>query len=244
MTAEFKPKILFNRLLGALIIYRTIAPVIMIIMVVFILYYIPSQINRISTETVKKIEDEHMAPLKDSLKDMKLEVDRLKGEVQKAKNVVEGANVELKKVLSPIVSAISALYVALRQLQDITRTVVYAIIDVVNKVSPIKIKKPNFPEIRIDLPKLDLTPIKFNLKPDLKSLEAMQHISKEVGAEVNQSLKETGETFSFGWKWIKVIIFLFAIWLLTLLITIFDGMRRNIHRGWQMIVGPETKEAT
>lgn len=85
---------------------------------------------------------------------------------------------------------------------------------------------------------------KFNLKPDLKSLEAMKRISKEVGVEVNQSLKETGETFSFGWKWIKVIIVLCALWLLTLLITIFDGMRRNINRGWQMIMGPETKETT
>ena len=244
MTAERHPETLFKRLLGALIIYRTIAPIIMIIMAVSILYYVPSQINRISNETVKEIEDKHMAPLKDGLKNMKQEVDRLKGEVQKAKNVVEGINAELITVLSPMVTAISALYVALKQLQNITRTVVYAIIDAVNKVSPIKIKKPNFPEIQIDLPRLDLDPLKINLKPDLKSLEEMKRISKEVGAEVNQSLKETGETFSFGWKWIKVIIVLFAVWLLALLITIFEGMRRNVYRGWQMLLGREAKEAT
>ena len=53
----------------------------------------------------------------------------------------------------------------------------------------------------------DLDPLKINLKPDLKSLESLKRISKEVGAEVNQSLKESGETFSTGWKWIKVMEF-------------------------------------
>jgi len=40
----------------------------------------------------------------------------------------------------------------------------------------------------------------------------MKRIPKEVGAEVNQSLKEAGETFTFGWKWIMVIRLLFAVW--------------------------------
>jgi hypothetical protein len=244
MTTDLHLKSVFNKLLGALIIYRTIAPIIMIIMLVSILYYIPSEINRISSKTVNKIEDEQLAPLKDSLKDMRQEVNRLKGEVEKAKNAVEGVNTELKKALSPMVSAINALYVALRELRYMTQTVVNAIINAVNVLPAINIKKPDFPEIRIDLPKLDLTPLKINLKPDLRSLEQMKRISKEVGTELNQSLKETGETFSIGWQWIKVIIILFAIWVVALLITIFDGMRRNVYRGWKMILGNEAKEFT
>ena len=143
MTTDLHFKSIFNRLMGAIIIYRTIAPVIIIIMAVSILYYIPSEINRIGSQTVDKIENEHLEPIKASLKDMQQEVNRLKGEVQKAKNVVEGVNAELKKALSPMVTAISALYVALRHMRDMTQTVVYTIIDAVNVLPAIKIKKPS-----------------------------------------------------------------------------------------------------
>jgi peptidoglycan hydrolase CwlO-like protein len=89
----------------------------MILIAVFVVYYIPSEINRISSdEAIEKIEEEHMPPLKSSLKDMQKEVDRLKGEVQKTKTVVEGMQKELKDLVTPIYTAISALTVAMREL--------------------------------------------------------------------------------------------------------------------------------
>jgi ABC-type Fe3+-siderophore transport system permease subunit len=242
MTNELNPKLIFPRLLGALIIYRTIAPVVMIIILVFVLYYIPTELNRISSEAIKKIEDEHMAPLKSSLKDMQKEVDRLKGEVQKAKTVVEGVQGELKKVVTPIYTAISALTVALRGLRSFTQKVINSIIQAVNKVPIVNIPKVNFPEIDIDLPRLNLKPLQINLKPDLKGLKEVQRISKEVRTEVTSSAEKAGETFSTGWKWIKVIMVLFAIWLLSLCVTIFEAMWRNIFRGWKMLLGQEAKE--
>jgi hypothetical protein len=244
MTDKFDLKNIFQRLFGALIIYRTIAPVILILMTAFILFYIPSEINRIGNETVDKIEGEHLAPLKNSIKDMQSEVNRLKGEVKKAKKVVEGVNTEFKRALSPVYSAISALYVALRALQDATRNILYTIIDAINSLPGINIKKPPFPPIRIDLPRLNLKPFKINIQPDLTSLEEMKRISKAVGAELNKSAKAAGGIFSFGWKWIKVIIVLFAIWLLAVCVTIAEGMRRNVSLGWKMLAGAEAKPNT
>jgi predicted PurR-regulated permease PerM len=241
MTDKFNSKMIFHRLLGALIIYRTIAPVIVIIMLAFILYYIPSEINRIGNETVDKIEDEHLAPLKSSIKDMQNEVNRLKGEVQKAKKAVEGVNAEFKRVLSPVYAAISALYVAQRELQNSTRNIIYKIIDAINVIPKINIKKPRFPPIRIDLPRLDLTPFKIDIKPDLSSLKEIKRISKAVGAELNNSAKTAGKVFSFGWKWIKVIIVLFTIWLLAVCVTVAEGMWRNVSRGWKMLAGGEVE---
>lgn len=242
MTNEFNLKQIFQRLMGALIIYRTIAPVVMIIMFVFILYYIPSEINRISSEAIKKIEDEHMAPLKSSLKDMQNEVDRLKGEIKKAKTVVEGVQGQLKKVVTPIYTAISALTVALRGLRNFTQTVVNSIIEAVNKVPIVNIPKVNFPEINIDLPRLNLKPLHINLKPDLKGLKEVQRISKEVQAEVSNSAKKTGATFATAWKWIKVILVMFAIWVLVFGVTIAEGMWRNVSRGWKMLAGAEGQQ--
>lgn len=242
MTNEINPKPIFQRLLGALIIYRTIAPVVMILMTVFVLYYIPSEINRISSEAVKKIEEEHMAPLTNSLKDMKKEVDRIKGEVQKAKTVVEGVQKELKDVVTPIYTSISALTVAIRELRNFTQNVINSIIQAVNVLPAVNIPKVKFPKINIDLPRLNLKPLHINLKPDLKGLKEVQRISEEVKAEVSSSAKKAGEVFSAGWKWIKVIMVLFAIWLLSICVTIFEAMWHNIFRGWKMLLGQEAKQ--
>ena len=242
MTDEFNPKMIFPRLLGALIIYRTIAPVVMIIMAVFVLYYIPSEINRISSEAVKKIEEEHMAPLKSSLKDMQKEVERLKAEVRKAKTVVEGVQSELKDVVSPIYSAVNALTVALKGLRSFTQNVINSIINAVNYLPGVNIPKVNFPKIDIDLPSLNLNPLHINLKPDLRALKEAQRISEEVRAEVSSSAKKAGETFSAGWKWIKAILVLFAIWLVSVCVTIFEAMWHNIFRGWKMLLGQDAKE--
>lgn len=237
MTDELNPKMIFPRLLGALIIYRTVAPVVMILMAVFVLYYIPSEINRISGEAIKNIEDEHMAPIKSSIKEMQTEVKRIKGEVKKAQKVVEGVQGELKKVVTPIYTAISALTVALRGLRSFTQKVINSIIQAVNILPAVNIPKVNFPEINIDLPKLNLKPLHINLKPDLKGLKEVQRISKEVSAEVTSSAKKAGETFSTGWKWVKAIVVLFAIWVLSFCVTIFEAMWRNILRGWKMLLG-------
>lgn len=244
MTSELNLKKIFTRLLGVLIIYRTIAPVILIIMTAFILYYIPAEINRIGNETVDNIKDEHLAPLKSSMKEMKTEVNRLRGEVKKAQKVVEGVNAEFKRALSPVYSAISALYVALRGLRNFTQKVINSIIQAVNILPAVNIPRVKFPKIDIDLPRLNLKPLQINLKPDLKALKEVQRISKEVRAEVNSSAEKAGETFSAGWKWIKAIMVLFAIWLLSVCVTIFEGMWRNVSRGWKMLAGAEGKQNT
>jgi len=35
---------------------------------------------------------------------------------------------------------------------------------------------------------------------------------------------------------------LFAIWVLSVCVTIFEGMWRNIFRGWKMLLGQAAKE--
>ena len=242
MTVALNSKKIFPRLMGALIIYRTVAPVIIIMMTAFILYYIPAELNRIGNETVDSIKNEHLEPLSNSIKEVQAEVKRINGEVKKAQKVVAGVNAEFKRALSPVYTAISALYVSLRGLQNVTQTVVYAILDAINALPGIHIKKPRFPRIQIDLPKLNLKAFKIDIMPDLAGLEEMKRISKEVGAELNTSAKAAGETFSFGWKWVKMIILLFAAWVLVFCVTIAEGMWRNVARGWKMLLGQQANE--
>lgn len=227
--------------MGALIIYRAVAPAIIIIMTAYILYYIPTELNRIGNKAVENIKEDHLAPIKKSVEELQAEVNRLKGEVKNAQKVVEGVNAEFKRALSPVYSAISALYVALRGLQNVTRTIIYSILDAINALPGIHIKKPRFPPIQIDLPKLNLKAFKIDIMPDLASLEEMKRISKAVGDELNSSAKEAGATFSFGWKWMKMIILLFAIWVLVVCVTIAEGIWRNVSRGWKMLLGQEAR---
>jgi hypothetical protein len=106
----------------------------------------------------------------------------------------------------------------------------------------VNIPKVKFPKINIDLPRLNLKPLHINLKPDLKGLKEVRRISEEVRAEVNSSAKKAAEVYSTGWKWFKVIMVLFALWLLSICVTIFEAMWNNIFRGWRMLLGQEAKE--
>lgn len=235
----------FLRIMGILIIVRTLIPPIILCMFLSALYFLGTGTVSIVRESHRQISDNMLA--------LELEVDLLKEHVHEMKAKIDTVRADIDEFSQDVQKAVKPITTSMKAIQTILKTVLggiaYAVNGLIEGVKKISFGKIKIPKVDLTaLENLNLLPISFpdldiDLSLNTQSLEEIQRICLETVNELEQSIKELRNLYT---KWITVIlagISLFILWLSILFLGFLLRMGKALTVGWRLLKGEEVEGA-
>ena len=230
-----------NRIIGLLIIIKTLIPPILLIIFLSLIFVFTRQTGRILTDSYQKVSENFVY--------LDVQMDLLKDEVLKFKDKVNEAKVSATKFTGEVKQAVRPISAALAGVQGVLKTILGGIAAVINEIAK-GLKSVSFGAIKIKpidlraLKNLNLVPINF---PDLDldfsintaSLEEISRVSQQTVADLEVALGELKTLFQFWGKVILVGFTLIFLWVFITLVGFFMRMGKALKVGWGLLLGKE-----
>lgn len=230
---------IYPRIIGVLIIFKIIMPLLILFLVVVggwqTYSEISKEVSRVNSALQPKVAlaKNEIAKAREDIQNLSEELTRIKGEVKEAGQ-------EIKRAIKPIQTS-------LNKIKEAGDTISSSVENTINKVTQAKVMKilklkplklPDFDIVNIPIPKLNIDP---NLNIDLRALQSLKTIASEVVSEAETSLYAIVEVWD-TWVWVvKVIFYLLVFWFLLLFVGIAARAGGKLRLGFLLVSGKESK---
>ena len=236
---------LFNRLVGVLIIVKTlIIPTLLIIFLCFIFMFLRQASGIVHEGDTNVSEDFTKMDLELGI--LKKEVNQFRNQVVEAGEKTKQFTEDAKKTIRPIVATLGGIQTVIVSVVGTIGVTVNAILGVVKKIPFVgkNIKLINMSKIYslnlipIDFPDLDLN---FSLNVD--SFNELRMITEQISLDITTAMDKLQALFFFWLKLFVFAFFLIFLWIGITIVGFFLRMRKALRVGWNLILGREEESA-